>query len=145
MQSQEIIHIAGGPAYSEFRKEKLLGKLQTINKLIKDIHSEYIHIAWCEKKITENDKTTLEKILHYGPQSQILKFKDNAIITMPRPGTISPWASRATDIANHCGLDDIKRIERAVAVYVELKNKSLLSSSPFILLYLYISIYQEIN
>jgi len=50
MQSQEIIHIAGGPAYSEFRKEKLLGKLQTINKLIKDIHSEYIHIAWCEKK-----------------------------------------------------------------------------------------------
>ena len=129
MQSQEIIHIAGGPAYSEFRKEKLLGKLQTINKLIEDIHSEYIHIAWCEKKITENDKTTIEKILHYGPQSQILKFKDNAIITMPRPGTISPWASRATDIANHCGLSDIKRIERAVAVYIELKNETLLSEN----------------
>ena len=127
MQSQEIIHIAGGPAYSEFRKEKLLGKLQTINKQIKDIHSEYIHIVWCEKKITENDKATLEKILHYGPKAHTLKFKHNAIITMPRPGTISPWASRATDIANHCGLYDIKRIERAVAVYVELKDESLLS------------------
>ena len=61
MQSQEIIHIAGGPAYSKFRKEKLLGKLQTINKQIKDIHSEYIHIIWCEKKITETHKATLKK------------------------------------------------------------------------------------
>ena len=48
---------------------------------------------------------------------------------MPRPGTISPWASRATDIANHCGLHDIKRIERAVAVYIELKNEALLSEN----------------
>jgi len=48
---------------------------------------------------------------------------------MPRPGTISPWASRATDIVNHCGLSDIKRIERAVAVYIELKNETLLSEN----------------
>ena len=127
MQSQEIIHIAGGPAYSKFRKEKLLEKLQTVNPQIKDIHSEYLHIVWCEKKIAASEKDTLEKILHYGPKAQALDFKDNAIITTPRPGTISPWASRATDIANHCGLYDIKRIERAVAVYIELKNGALLS------------------
>jgi len=90
MQSQEIIHIAGGPAYSKFRKEKLLGKLQAINHQIKDIHSEYVHIIWCEKKITETDKATLEKILHYGPKAHTLKFKHNAIITMPRPGPYRP-------------------------------------------------------
>ena len=50
MQSQEIIHIAGGPAYSKFRKEKLLGKLQTINKQIKDIYSEYLHIYGVRRK-----------------------------------------------------------------------------------------------
>ncbi len=138
MQSQEIIHIAGGPAYSKFRKEKLLEKLQTVNPQIKDIHSEYLHIVWCEKKIAASEKDTLEKILHYGPKAQVLDFKDNAIITIPRPGTISPWASRATDIANHCGLYDIKRIERAVAVYIELKNGALLSEDQKKVLALYL-------
>ncbi len=138
MQSQEIIHIAGGPAYSKFRKEKLLEKLQTVNPQIKDIHSEYLHIVWCEKKIAASEKDTLEKILHYGPKAQVLDFKDNSIITIPRPGTISPWASRATDIANHCGLHDIKRIERAVAVYIELKNGSLLSEDQKKVLALYL-------
>ena len=138
MQSQEIIHIAGGPAYSKFRKEKLLEKLQTVNPQIKYIHSEYLHIVWCEKKIAASEKDTLEKILHYGPKAQVLDFKDNSIITIPRPGTISPWASRATDIANHCGLYDIKRIERAVAVYIELKNGSLLSEDQKKVLALYL-------
>ena len=138
MQSQEIIHIAGGPAYSEFRKEKLLEKLQTVNPQIKDIHSEYLHIVWCEKKIAASEKDTLEKILHYGPKAQALDFKDNSIITIPRPGTISPWASRATDIANHCGLHDIKRIERAVAVHIELKDESLLSEDQKKVLALYL-------
>lgn len=138
MQSQEIIHIAGGPAYSKFRKEKLLEKLQTVNPQIKDIHSEYLHIVWCEKKIAASEKDTLEKILHYGPKAQVLDFKDNSIITIPRPGTISPWASRATDIANHCGLYDIKRIERAVAVYIELKNEALLSEDQKKVLALYL-------
>ncbi len=138
MQSQEIIHIAGGPAYSKFRKEKLLEKLQTVNPQIKDIHSEYLHIVWCEKKIAASEKDTLEKILHYGPKAQVLDFKDNSIITIPRPGTISPWASRATDIANHCGLYDIKRIERAVAVYIELKNGALLSEDQKKVLALYL-------
>ncbi len=138
MQSQEIIHIAGGPAYSKFRKEKLLEKLQTVNPQIKDIHSEYLHIVWCEKKIAASEKDTLEKILHYGPKAQVLDFKDNSIITIPRPGTISPWASRATDIANHCGLYDIKRIERSVAVYIELKNGALLSEDQKKVLALYL-------
>jgi len=129
MQSQEIIHITGGPAYSKFRKEKLLRNLQIINNQIKDIHSQYIHIIWCEKKITATHKAVLEKILYYGPRAQALTFKNNIIITMPRPGTISPWASRATDIANHCGLFHIKRIERAIAVYIELKNETLLSKN----------------
>lgn len=129
MQSQEIIHITGGPAYSKFRKEKLLRNLQIINNQIKDIHSQYIHIIWCEKKITATHKAVLEKILYYGPRAQALTFKNNVIITMPRPGTISPWASRATDIANHCGLFHIKRIERAIAVYIELKNETLLSKN----------------
>ena len=80
MQSQEIVHIAGGPAYSKFRKEKLLGKLQKVNGQIKDIHSEYIHIVWCEKKITDSEKVILEKILHYGPKAHPLKYKNNSII-----------------------------------------------------------------
>ncbi|MSQ80412.1 MAG: phosphoribosylformylglycinamidine synthase [Candidatus Methylopumilus sp.] len=124
MQNQEIIHIAGGPAYSKFRKEKLLTKLQQINTQIKDICSEFIHIVWYEKYITTSEKNVLEKILHYGPKANPLKFKSNSIITIPRPGTISPWASRATDIATHCGLSQIKRIERGIAIYLELKDGS---------------------
>ena len=138
MQSQEIIHIAGGSAFSKFRKEKLLGKLQTVNPQIKDIHSEYLHLVWCEKKINASEKDTLEKILHYGPKAQALDFKKNSIIAIPRPGTISPWASRATDIANHCGLHDVKRIERAIAIYIELKDETLLSEDQKKVLALYL-------
>src|SRR5690606_16705653 len=34
------------------------------------------------------------------------------LLAVPRPGTISPWSSKATDIARACGLDAVERIER---------------------------------
>ena len=41
-------------------------------------------------------------------------------IVVPRPGTISPWSSKATDIAHNCGLDEIERLERGIAWYLRL-------------------------
>src|SRR5690606_38190891 len=67
----------------------------------------------------------LKRLLHYGPAAESAgaekpggKSGDHEIIVVPRPGTISPWSSKATDIARNCGLDAIRRIERGIVYQV---------------------------
>lgn len=67
MQSQEIIHIAGGPAYSKFRKEKLLGKLQKLMAKSK-IFILNTFILFGAKKITDSEKVILEKFCIMVPR-----------------------------------------------------------------------------
>jgi phosphoribosylformylglycinamidine synthase len=44
------------------------------------------------------------------------------ILVVPRLGTISPWSTKATDIAQHCGLSGVLRIERGVVYYLQTNN-----------------------
>jgi hypothetical protein len=64
-------------------------------------------------------QTILEKLLTYGPRRQARPPVGLLQVVAPRPGTISPWSSKATDIAHICGLTQVKRIERVVAYTVE--------------------------
>ncbi|MBF4264232.1 hypothetical protein, partial [Vibrio anguillarum] len=60
-----------------------------------------------------------EKLLTYGPTIQDHEPQGLLLLVTPRPGTISPWSSKATDIAHNCGLVDVKRLERGTAYYIE--------------------------
>src|SRR5690606_24740892 len=62
---------------------------------------------------------TLDKLLTYGPAIASHEPRGQLILVTPRPGTISPWSSKATDIARNCGLNQVKRLERGIAYYVE--------------------------
>ncbi len=46
------------------------------------------------------------------------------LLVVPRPGTISPWSSKATDIARNCGLAPVKRVERGIGYRIATRGGS---------------------
>ena len=78
-----------------------------------------MHFADVTAALNFDEHSKLEKLLTYGPHIPEHEPQGTLILVTPRPGTISPWASKATDIAHNCGLTQVHRIERGIAYYVE--------------------------
>ncbi|MDH5446085.1 MAG: phosphoribosylformylglycinamidine synthase [Gammaproteobacteria bacterium] len=114
-----MLQISGSAAYSPFRLAKLLDALQAIEPAIQAIHTEFVHFVETELKLSGDEISILEQLLDYGESSIVeSSHQGRLIIVAPRPGTISPWSSKATDIAHNCGLASVKRIERGIAFYI---------------------------
>lgn len=111
--------LRGSPALSTFRINKLLTLCHEKNIPITAIDSQFVHFVDVEQSLTADELATLDKLLHYGPKSIQQTNNGQLFLVTPRAGTISPWASKATDIAHNCGLSKIKRIERGIAYYVQ--------------------------
>lgn len=117
-----MIILRGSPALSSFRVQKLLSDFQQESLPVKGIYAEFVHVVDLESDLTSEKKSTLEKLLTYGPSLEAKDPEGSLFVVAPRPGTISPWSSKATDIAHICGLSEIKCIERAVAYYVDFNG-----------------------
>ena len=111
--------LSGAPSLSAFRREKLLTKLRESDASIQSVCAEYVHFAEINKPLTSAETTTLQALLTYGPSEQEVDTGGQLILVAPRPGTISPWSSKATDIAHNCGLKTVVRLERGTAYYIE--------------------------
>ena len=111
--------LSGAPSLSAFRREKLLTKLRESDASIQSVCAEYVHFAEINKPLTPAETTTLQALLTYGPSEQEVDTGGQLILVAPRPGTISPWSSKATDIAHNCGLKTVVRLERGTAYYIE--------------------------
>jgi len=111
--------LRGAPALSEFRTNKLLATFTQLSIPVTGIYAEYVHFADLASELNVNDIEKLKKLLTYGPTIAEHQPAGNLILVTPRPGTISPWSSKATDIANNCGLTQINRLERGIAYYVD--------------------------
>jgi phosphoribosylformylglycinamidine synthase len=115
---QPIITLRGASALSSFRLEKLLASLKASSSGVRSVGCAFIHFVETTRPLSNEQHGVLEKLLTYGgplaPTSTGELF-----LVIPRIGTISPWASKATDIAKNCGLAGIKRIERGSAFYVQ--------------------------
>ena len=129
MTGSKMICLRGSAALSQFRIEKIQTSLGQTSPNISHIYAEFFHFAWLEGKIDCKQQNTLEQILTYGPTMQVEEPKGELFLVTPRLGTISPWASRATDIVQHCGLPEIKRVERGIAYYVQTKNNQPLTEA----------------
>ena len=69
------------------------------------------------RALTAAERATLERLLTYGPHDERKPTTAaSLLLVVPRPGTISPWSSKATDIARNCGLEPVVRIERGIAL-----------------------------
>ena len=111
----------GSQVFSEFRKITLIQKLKLINPSINNIESSYLHLVESSKVLKAEDNKRLEKILAYSSSFHSFKHM-NIIYIGPRIGTISPWSSRASDIAKHAGIN-INRIERCSAISISCSKK----------------------
>ncbi|VTP74611.1 Phosphoribosylformylglycinamidine synthase [Leclercia adecarboxylata] len=111
--------LRGSPALSAFRINKLLARFQAADLPVSNIYAEYVHFADLNAPLTAEDLVRLERLLKYGPSLSSHTPNGKLLLVTPRPGTISPWSSKATDIARNCGLSQIDRLERGVAYYVE--------------------------
>jgi phosphoribosylformylglycinamidine synthase len=110
-----MLCIPGSPALSEFRLKKLRQQLGNQGVELFQISSRYIHLVdIVGSKLSKKDNQILRNLLTYGPSSRSDDGSGADFFVMPRPGTISPWSSKATDIAHNCGLSNIKRIERGI-------------------------------
>jgi phosphoribosylformylglycinamidine synthase len=128
-----MLCLSGSPALSEFRLEKLLQKIKAAGLNITDISSRFIHLVDVDScGLSEGQSAVLENLLTYGPEIDQNIQEGRSWFVSPRPGTISPWASKATDIANHCGLKSIKRIERGIEFSVSGKDSDSPELTPLI-------------
>ncbi|OEE87967.1 phosphoribosylformylglycinamidine synthase [Enterovibrio norvegicus FF-162] len=115
--------LRGSPALSEFRVNKLIESCQANDLPVTGLYAEYIHFADTSTPLSADEKQKLNRLLTYGPTIAEHAPTGTLILVTPRPGTISPWSSKATDIAHNCGLNAIKRLERGTAYYVELASE----------------------
>ncbi|RLQ23841.1 phosphoribosylformylglycinamidine synthase [Seongchinamella sediminis] len=120
-----MLTLRGAPALSAFRLDKLSHKLSALNPDIKLLHTEFVHFADLDKALSPERRQVLEQLLDYGPTideaGHVAEgLEGRLLLVTPRPGTISPWSSKATDIAHNCGLAEVKRIERGVAYQLAL-------------------------
>jgi phosphoribosylformylglycinamidine synthase len=129
MPSLPMLSLRGSAALSSFRLQKILANLSQSALQINAVHADFWHFAWNEGELTAAELDTLTKILTYGPRMAEEAPVGELFLVIPRPGTISPWASRATDIAKHCGLGNMQRIERGIAYYVTKKDGSALTQA----------------
>lgn len=136
-----MLTLPGAPALSDFRINKLLIALRSRHAAIESVTARFVHFVQTRRELSGAERRVLDALLTYGPRtdasgalSQATTCTPSVVVVIPRPGTISPWSSKATDIAHVCGLDAVERIERGVAYEVSaetaLSGKVLNAISP---------------
>ena len=117
-----MIELLGASAVSEFRIAKLRPALEALHPGIGAISARFVHFIDVARDLDARERALLERLLTYGPRetsSSQQELSALEITVVPRFGTISPWASKATDIAHVCGLDAVQRIERGIVWRIE--------------------------
>ena len=114
-----ILRLPGARALSQFRLDKLLQQAREALPKLSGIRAQYWHFVKLVRPLAQGERDVLEQLLTYGPKSGHEDLSDTDTLVVPRLGTISPWSSKATDIAHACGLDAVERIERGTAVRFE--------------------------
>ena len=120
----------GGNALSSFRVLQLLPKLQAINPNISHVSAHFVHLAATDGASDAALQAKLQSLLTYGEPAQKSDIAAGSlkIIVAPRLGTVSPWASKASDIAHNCGLA-VKRIERMTEYVLAVKGTAALNAA----------------
>ncbi|WP_282341279.1 phosphoribosylformylglycinamidine synthase [Pseudomonas sp. PS02288] len=113
-----MLILRGAPALSAFRHGKLLEQLTSRVPAVTGLYAEFAHFAEVSGALTADEEQVLARLLKYGPSVPVQEPSGRLFLCVPRFGTISPWSSKASDIARNCGLVKIERLERGIAYYV---------------------------
>ncbi len=126
-----ILHFSGSSFLSSFRRERLLQRFNELNLPVANVQGFYEYYVWTsESGLDAGNTEKLHALLDDGrPRLDSVQVANNELSlgVVPRIGTVSPWASKATDIAKNCGIEGIRRIERGVR-YIITPQRGLLGS-----------------
>ncbi len=120
MSPPTLLCFDGGNALSGFRAQALLPRLQAVAPRVAAVHARYVHWVAAEEALSPQARDALQALLHYG-DDYTGPTDGERVLVMPRLGTLSPWASKATDIAHNCGLG-IRRVERVTEYLLTIKG-----------------------
>ncbi|MCR9184075.1 MAG: phosphoribosylformylglycinamidine synthase [Halieaceae bacterium] len=115
-----MLILRGTSALSPFRRDKLTQKLAAIDPAIRLHGGDFVHFAQLGDELSPEREALLKQLLGEVPEASSAPQQGELLLVVPRPGTISPWSSKATDIAHNCGLAELRRLERGVAWYLTL-------------------------
>ena len=129
-QESPVLVIPGAAAFSEFRSQALASNVGAT-----DVQGQYQHYIDLQRPLQNDERDLLERLLTNGqvedPKPSGEKGSLQVFHVLPRRGTISPWSSKATNIAHVCGLRSaIRRIERGIQITVTLKDGQRLERGP---------------
>ena len=124
-----VLIFPGSSVLSDFRRERLLRALAARDLPVADVRAQACHFVGLDGEPDEAGRARLRALLDDGRASEALPDGRHVarFLVIPRLGTISPWASKATDIARHCGLPQVRRIERGVR-YAVVPERGLLGA-----------------
>jgi phosphoribosylformylglycinamidine synthase len=114
-----MLILRGAPALSAFRHGKLLAQLSQKVPAVTGLYAEFAHFADLKADLDDEQLQVLARLLKYGPSVPVQEPAGRLFLVVPRLGTISPWSSKASDIAHNCGLATVERLERGIAYYVQ--------------------------
>jgi phosphoribosylformylglycinamidine synthase len=116
--------LAGAPALSAFRLARLLERLAAVDPRAGAVHARHGYFAWFDAEPTPDTRARLVELLEALPGDPSASHPPGQPLwVVPRIGTVSPWASKATDIAHSCGFDGVRRIERGIEYRIEARTK----------------------
>ena len=110
-----MLILDGGPALTAFKLERVAARVRHAGYPLVDLSAYFFYLVDVERKLDQATLEVLENLLDAsdGSASFPNRFQDAVVIT-PRSGTRSPWSTKASEIAHHCGLDSVRRVERGV-------------------------------
>ncbi|WP_438970099.1 phosphoribosylformylglycinamidine synthase [Methylophaga sp.] len=116
-----MLQLTGRPAFSAFRLEKLLNTIQSEVAPVTAIRTEYRYFVEIEGEcfLPADEHNVILTLLEAQDHTKEAEAGEHFFLVTPRPGTISPWSSKATDIAVNSGVKDVVRIERGVAFFIK--------------------------
>jgi phosphoribosylformylglycinamidine synthase len=116
-----MLELPGQSALSDFRLQKLLATLQSRDDRVNGLAARYTYFIASTSPLSKEHKERLNGLLLSGERPAPLGSGARKIFVVPRPGTISPWSSKATDIAHACDID-VTRIERGICYGLQLRG-----------------------
>ncbi|GAB4057545.1 phosphoribosylformylglycinamidine synthase [Uliginosibacterium sediminicola] len=117
----EILKLRGAPAFSAVRASRIADSIQSACSRVKAVVAEHWYFVEISAPLTPLERSRLVDLLAAHPATALAPA-GLALLVTPRLGTISPWSSKATDIAHNCGFDKIVRIERGIQFSLEIKS-----------------------
>jgi len=123
-----VTQFPGARALSDFRVRQLLPRLAALDERIEGLEARFVHLVATDQPLDDDAQARFAALLSYGEPAQMPSGPHAGLVVSPRLGTVSPWASKATDIAHNCGLA-VRRVERVVEYRLALRT-SLLNRAP---------------